>query len=283
MSLLEQFDSFDKIFNSNDRLFRSLFWIDKNTFFFLQTKLKNINVKLKDLLLYLHFLKCYHTLDQLQIYHKLSSKTILKRINNVKKNLLLLTEINPLNCGDRLSQIPLIIDGIKIYSVIDTTLFNIQKPTDFQDVYYSPKHKRHGIKLEVVCNVSDGKIIWVSNEFYGGSEHDITISRHSGLVDGEFNLEEDEKILADKGYLGEDIFYCPKRGDRENLSELEKSKEKIVLPYRQMIENVFSKLKVCKILSDRFRGKIEELDEHARIIIFIFNIWILFNPMRANK
>ncbi|EAL71729.1 hypothetical protein DDB_G0271198 [Dictyostelium discoideum AX4] len=33
-------------------------------------------------------------------------------------------------------------------------------------------------------------------EFYGGSEHDITISRHSGLVDGEFNLEEDEKILA---------------------------------------------------------------------------------------
>ncbi|KAM9979429.1 hypothetical protein ACTFIY_008693 [Dictyostelium cf. discoideum] len=94
--------------------------------------------------------------------------------------------------------------------------------------------------------------------------------RHSGLVDDDgFVLEENEKILADKGYLGENIFYCPKHGDRDNLSELEKTKEKLVMPYRQIIENVFSKLKICKILSERFRGVIEELDEHARIIIFI--------------
>ncbi|KAN0012376.1 hypothetical protein ACTFIU_007677 [Dictyostelium citrinum] len=94
-----------------------------------------IDLDLKDLLVYLHFIKCYPTIDQLQQYHKISSKTILKRINNFKKNLIILNELNPLNSNDRFNQRPLIIDGIIIYSIVETTFFNIQKPTVFSDIF----------------------------------------------------------------------------------------------------------------------------------------------------
>ncbi|KAM9951738.1 hypothetical protein ACTFIT_002420 [Dictyostelium discoideum] len=94
--------------------------LNEYNFFLSPNKVKryNINLNLKDLLLYLHFIKCYPTIDQIVKYHK----TILKKLNNVKKNILILNDLNPINSKDRLSQIPLIIDGIKIFSVVDTTI-----------------------------------------------------------------------------------------------------------------------------------------------------------------
>ncbi|KAM9955055.1 hypothetical protein ACTFIW_008719 [Dictyostelium discoideum] len=74
---------------------------------------------------------------------------------------------------EALSQVTLIIDGIKIYSVVDTTFFNIGKPTHFQEVLYSSKHKKQGIKLEVCCNISDGRIKWLSND--NGILHSLEI------------------------------------------------------------------------------------------------------------
>ncbi|KAN0008502.1 hypothetical protein ACTFIU_011279 [Dictyostelium citrinum] len=207
-------------------------------------------------------------MDNLSFIFKISQKTAKKRLDEIR-NILLDLSIDKINNNDRLNQQPLIIDNkIKIYTVVDTTLFPIRRPNYFEEIFYSTKHKKHGIKFEVGCRISDGKIIWVSEgnfiqkDYYGGTEHDLEISRKSGLISNEiYKFEENEKILADKGYVEEKF-------------------EGIILPYRQMIENVFSRIKACKILVDSFRGDIDILSEYIKIIFYIFNIWIQNNPMR---
>ncbi|KAM9944304.1 hypothetical protein ACTFIT_008992 [Dictyostelium discoideum] len=48
--------------------------------------------------------------------------------------------------------------------------------------------------------------------------------RKSGLISNEiYKFEENEKILADKGYVGESLFFlCPEKGDRESFLKYQK-------------------------------------------------------------
>ncbi|KAM9985613.1 hypothetical protein ACTFIZ_000193 [Dictyostelium cf. discoideum] len=238
---MDMFNSLEKILKSSDREFRSLFWIDKISFIKLYELLNNDQIKISHLLIFFYFIKNYPTMDNLSFQFQISQKTAKKRLDYIRGILLDFSK-DKIKDTDRFNQQPLIIDNkIKIYSVLDTSLFPIRRPTHFEEIYYSTKHKKHGIKYEVGCRISDGKIILVSEDYYCGTEHDLEISRKSGLISNEiYKFEENEKILADKGYIGESLFFlCPKKGDRENLSKYQKEYESIILPYRQIIENVF--------------------------------------------
>ena len=81
---------------------------------------------------------------------------------------------------DRYSQIKIKYDkglGIRnIIGIVDSSAFQIEKPTIGESQFYSVKHKQHVIKYEVVTSILNPQIIYFNGPFLG-SMHDLTISR----------------------------------------------------------------------------------------------------------
>ena len=94
-----------------------------------------------------------------------------------------------------------------IVGVVDVTRVHIQKPTLLDWQYYSMKDKFHALKYEVAVSFNpSAKIIWVKGP-YKGAPSDIRIAREA-LVPA--LRQRGEKMLADKGYLGDrDVLVCP--------------------------------------------------------------------------
>jgi len=107
--------------------------------------------------------------------------------------------------------------------ILDGTECPIQRPqnNEVQRYFYSGKSKKHSIKYEVGVKVQDSAILWV----YGGepgSVHDLTMARTGG-IENQINLN--EYIMADKGYIGENYFITPIRNP---TTELEQSYNSII-------------------------------------------------------
>jgi hypothetical protein len=85
----------------------------------------------------------------------------------------------------------------KAYVILDGTLVWMDRVAD-QRPYYSGKHKRHGVNVQVLADAL-GRLIWASPAL-PGSTHDLTAARTHGLVDA--LTEAEGPTLADKGYQG---------------------------------------------------------------------------------
>ena len=83
------------------------------------------------------------------------------------------------------------------YVILDGTLIPIDRVAD-QKPYYSGKHKRHGVNVQVLADAA-GRLVWASAALPGAS-HDLTAARAHGLIDalGAANV----MTFADKGYQG---------------------------------------------------------------------------------
>ena len=57
------------------------------------------------------------------------------------------------------------------YAILDGTLIPIDRVAD-QKPYYSGKHKRHGVNVQVIADAAD-RLIWASAAL-PGSTHDLT-------------------------------------------------------------------------------------------------------------
>jgi hypothetical protein len=88
-----------------------------------------------------------------------------------------------------------------ICMVIDTTICPIERPgnSDIQQIFYSGKHKLHGVKYEIGVNIRTGVICWIA--VAPGSMHDLTIARQSNVFN---HIPPGKKSLGDKAYIGED-------------------------------------------------------------------------------
>lgn len=89
----------------------------------------------------------------------------------------------------------------KAYVVLDGTLIAIDRvgmraKTDRP--YYSGKHKRHGLNVQVLTDPA-GRLIWTSPAL-PGSIHDVKAARRHGLVHALTGY--DIPVLADRGYQG---------------------------------------------------------------------------------
>jgi hypothetical protein len=83
------------------------------------------------------------------------------------------------------------------YAILDGTLIPIDRVAD-QKPYYSGKHKRHGVNVQVIADPA-GRLVWASPAS-PGSTHDVTSARTLGLVD---TLTKTQVMtFADKGYQG---------------------------------------------------------------------------------
>lgn len=89
----------------------------------------------------------------------------------------------------------------KAYLVLDGTLISIDRVgmrTGADRPYYSGKHKRHGLNVQVLTDPA-GRLIWASPAL-PGSIHDVKAARRHGLIHALTGY--DIPTLADRGYQG---------------------------------------------------------------------------------
>ena len=134
--------------------------------------------------------------------------------------------------------------------IIDCTEQPIQRPKHDQKPWYSGKKKRHTVKTEVIIE-GKGRIVSMS-EAHPGSVHDLTV-RRCGT-----KLPEHAHAYGDGAYQGYDAefknFDYPYRKPRGGeLDAEEKEYNSGISRYRVKVEHAIGRIKVFRMMSDRYR------------------------------
>lgn len=116
-----------------------------------------------------------------------------------------------------------------------------------QKKWYSGKKKRHTIKHQVIAG-KGGKILAVGKSSYGKVHDKKDYERQH------FILPEGVPKKADMGYIGTTWQTPVKKPKGKFLSEEEKSFNRKLSKERIIIEHVIGKMKIFKILAERFRN-----------------------------
>ena len=89
--------------------------------------------------------------------------------------------------------------GIRLlaYAIPDGTLIPIDRVTD-QKPYYSGKHRRHGVNVQVIADPA-GRLIWASATL-PGAVHDLTAARSHTIIEALSRAK--VMTFADKAYQG---------------------------------------------------------------------------------
>lgn len=151
-------------------------------------------------------------------------------------------------------------------AIVDGTEQPIQRPKDpeKQKTYYSGKKKRHTIKKQIVAN-QEGLILDISPAVEG-KRHDFKLFEdHETLSQV---IPKEVEVLADSGYQGAEklapdrkISLPVKATKLHPLTEAEKDANRALSKVRVRIEHVIGCLKRFRILSDRFRHRLDSYDE----------------------
>ena len=149
--------------------------------------------------------------------------------------------------------------------IVDSTFIAIPEPydSDQRKAYYHLKSPtNYAIKVQIACDFNY-QIVHVS-ECYRGSVHDITILRESGLLE---HVNDSVRIIADKGYVGEDYVVTPRKKPRgRELTDDDKSFNRDINSARAAIENINHRLKTYAILGSIYRGAIDDFEKITKIV-----------------
>ena len=151
-----------------------------------------------------------------------------------------------------------------MHLVIDCTVCPIERPSDneIQRLFYSGKHKMHCVKYEVAVR-PDGIICWVNGP-HQGSMSDITVYREERM---ENDLPLEERILGDKGYVGEPRIITPrKKMPGRDLSEDEQAFNALINHRRIIVENCFAMVKTFRAMSTPWR---QQLGRHKLVFYVV--------------
>jgi hypothetical protein len=139
-----------------------------------------------------------------------------------------------------------------------------------QRQWYSGKKKRHTVKIQVVVNRNTKEIICVEENC--GQCHDFKLYKESI---GE-KLLSSIKVQADSGYQGLNQIHknseTPiKKTKSRKLTNQEKLSNKQLSKERILIENINAKIKVFKIMSNKYRNRRKRHTLRANLICGIIN------------
>lgn len=112
----------------------------------------------------------------------------------------------------------------------------------------------------------------VATAFTHGSKHDFQLFK-----DDQTELAEHIRILADAGYQGlaglhENCQTPIKKSKYHPLTQKEKQKNRALARKRILIEHIFRKLKVFRILSERYRNRRKRFALRFNLIAAIYNL-----------
>ncbi len=153
--------------------------------------------------------------------------------------------------------------------VIDVTESPIERPKRHQKQFYSGKKKRHTLKAQLVVDQQTQQIFCTA---YGkGRRHDFWVLRRSGVV-----LHPHTEGLGDKGYQGWHKLHAnarvPKKKPRGgSLSPTDKQYNRELAQRRVVGEHVNRRLKIFKILSERYRNRRRRFGLRCNLIAALYN------------
>ena len=112
----------------------------------------------------------------------------------------------------------------------------------------------------------------VATAFTVGSQHDFQLFKDDGS-----DMAEHIRILADAGYQGlaelhENCQTPFKKSKYHPLTEKEKQRNRSLARKRILIEHIFRKLKVFRILSERYRNRRKRFALRFNLIAAIYNL-----------
>ena len=132
----------------------------------------------------------------------------------------------------------------KAFVILDGTLLPIDRIAADRP-YYSGKHKRHGMNVQVLADPL-GRLIWASPAL-PGAVHDLTAARTHGVITA--LSAADVRVWADKGYQGAGgTVTVPYRGRWRNLSQGKRAVNRAHAKIRAVGEQANAVLKGWRLL-----------------------------------
>lgn len=163
--------------------------------------------------------------------------------------------------------------------VIDVTESPIERPKKNIHLFYSGKKKQHTLKSLLVVNQANGEIICTAHG--KGKEHDFRIFNQ-----GKLRFRQDIECLGDKGYQGIKKFHpnsrIPKKKPRgSKLNYEDKKSNQDLAKVRVVVEHINRKLKVFKILSERYRNRRKRFGLRFNLIASLYNYELHLTTIQA--
>ena len=138
-----------------------------------------------------------------------------------------------------------------------------------QKRFYSGKKKRHTLKSQVVVDQLSHKIICTAHGT--GRVHDFRLFKYSQI-----RFTPEIECLADKGYQGIQKLHAHSRTPQKKptggyLSDENKKSNRHLAQVRVVGEHVHRRLKVFKILSERYRNRRKRFSLRFNLIAGVYN------------
>ncbi len=152
---------------------------------------------------------------------------------------------------------------------------NVQKN---QRRHYSGKKRRHSQKAQVMANLLTSEIL--ATDFGQGSKHDFQLFKASQCT-----LCAQACVLADAGYQGLAELHAnsqtpAKKSKLHPLTAEQKSANRALSRKRIVIEHIIRKLKIFRILSERYRNRRKRFGLRFNQIAAIYNLELHHAPKR---
>jgi len=148
---------------------------------------------------------------------------------------------------------------------IDATEQPINRPKKGQRKWYSGKKKKHTIKHQVIVS-KDGKVKGIGKSCYGKT-HD-----KKDYENKKFIIHPKIKKTGDLGYLGTKMKVPIKKKKGKKLTEEEKLINRQLASIRVVVEHSIGKMKIFKVLSERFRNPLKSHNLIFKNIAGIHNL-----------
>ncbi len=153
--------------------------------------------------------------------------------------------------------------------VVDVTETPIERPKKHQKDFYSGKQKQHTLKCQVLIDRDTFEVICL--HFGQGRTHDFKLFKASGI-----HIHPETGSLGDSGYQGIARYhsnsYIPKKKPRNgDLSEADRDYNRSLGKERIWVEHVNARLKIFRILAQRYRNRRRRYGLRCNLIAALYN------------
>ncbi|MGQ4646127.1 IS5 family transposase [Lyngbya aestuarii] len=160
-------------------------------------------------------------------------------------------------------------------AVIDVTETPLERPPKKQKKFYSGKKKKHTLKSQLIVEKNSKEIICIACG--KGKEHDFKLFKRSKT-----NLKTEIQCLGDRGYQGIAKIHKQsriphKKPKKSKLSKEQKKENHKLASERIVIEHVYRRLKIFRILSERYRNRRKRFGLRFNLIAGIYNYELRLN------
>ena len=154
--------------------------------------------------------------------------------------------------------------------LIDATEQAIERPRKKQKSHYSGKKKCHTQKAQVIVNQTTLEIMVTA--FSRGRKHDFRLFKESYA-----GIHKEIVCLADSGYQGlkkihQNSETPVKKSKKRPLTKAEKERNRTLSKKRIACEHVIGKLKIFRILKDRYRNRRKRFGLRFNLIAALYNL-----------